>query len=228
MIMDIVKNVREILAKIKDLELQYNRKIYLVGATKTRTPEQINIAIENGLKIVGENKPQEFRDKYEFISKNAEQHFIGHLQSNKIKYVVGKAKIIHSCDSFSLAEEISRFAVKNEVVQELLIEVNISGEADKHGFSPKELYVVAPLLKKLNNLRFKGVMTVLPNVNEQELTPYCEKMQEIYHRLNDEIFDGDFEFLSMGMSGDYLTAIKHGANMIRLGRAIFGERDYTK
>jgi len=223
--MEIVSNLKAVLKQIEGLEARYGRKIYLVGATKTRTAEEINLAVANGLKIVGENKPQEFRDKHLLINPDAEQHFIGHLQANKVKYVVGKASLIHSCDSLSLAEEISRRAKALNVVQDVLIEVNISAEENKHGFAPSSLSDTVDKLKSIDNLCFRGVMTVLPNVSSDLLPPYCKKMQEIFSSLKGA-FGEQFDLLSMGMSNDYLVALEYGANMIRLGRAIFGERDY--
>lgn len=209
---------------VREVEQQTGRKIYVCGATKTRSVDEINQAIAYGLSIVGENRAQEFRDKHEFISKKAEQHFIGHLQSNKIKYVVGKAKLIHSCDSVELATEISHYAKKLDITQDVLIEINISGEEDKHGFLPEQVFGAIEQLKTLENIRFRGVMTVLPHLPEVNLIPYCERMKQFYDILKADFFGDNFIYLSMGMSEDYKIAVKCGANMIRLGRAIFGER----
>lgn len=213
---------------VREVERQTGRKIYVCGATKTRNVDEINQAIAYGLTIVGENRAQEFRDKHELISKTAEQHFIGHLQSNKIKYVVGKATLIHSCDSVEIATEISNYAKKLGITQDLLIEINISGEEDKHGFLPEQVFSAVEQLKNLENLRFRGVMTVLPHLPEANLVPYCERMKQFFDSLKENYFKDDFIYLSMGMSEDYKIAVKCGANMIRLGRAIFGERTTAK
>lgn len=219
---DVLKNLKEISNQIAKLEEQFTRKIYLVGATKTRTVEEINFAVENGLEIVGENKPQEFRDKLPYISPLAKKHFIGHLQSNKLKYVVGKADLIHSCDSLITAEGINVLAQKQGVVQDVLIEIKISDEEHKHGFLIEEIFDVVDKLKSLKNIRFMGLMTVLP-IEKTLVVGCCKKMKEAFIKMQ-SIFGEDFIYLSMGMSEDYVTAIENGANMIRLGRAIFGER----
>lgn len=216
----IEKNLAEINEYLLDVEKATGRHIHLVGATKTRTAEEINFAVDCGLKIVGENRAQEFRDKLPLVSDLAEKHFIGHLQANKIKYVVGKASLIHSCDSVELAREVSLYASRLGVVQDMLIEVNIAGEESKHGFLKDELLSSVSLLKSLSNVRFRGLMTVLPH--DLRAKSCAEAMKRLYDRLNGEL--ANFDILSMGMSEDYKIAIRHGGNMIRLGRAIFGER----
>ena len=225
---DIEKNVKEILAYISEEEKRLGRRISLVGATKTRTPDEINDAVKAGLEAVGENRPQELRDKLPLISPEAEIHFIGHLQKNKVKYVVGKASLIHSCDSLDLAEAISAYAKERGITQDMLIEVNISKEPDKHGFSAGGIFAAAEKLKKLDNVRFRGLMTVLPHVETTLLPPYCIKMKELFDKLKADVFGEDFNVLSMGMSEDFKTAINYGSNMVRIGRGIFGERDYGK
>ena len=224
-IAEISENVKRINAYIKECEEKTGRKIFLVGATKTRTIAEINAGIEAGLSIVGENRPQEFRDKFSLISPLAEKHFIGHLQANKVKYVVGKASLIHSCDSLETARAISAYAKKTGIVQDVLIEINIAGEADKHGFAPEGLNSASESLKTIDNLRFRGLMTVLPHIEKSLLPPYLKKMKNLFDALKESVFGEEFEYLSMGMSEDYEISIEYGANMIRLGRAIFGERE---
>ena len=208
----------------KRIEDNTGKRLYIVGATKTRTAEEINLAVSLGLEIVGENRAQEFRDKMPLVTDSAKKHFIGHLQQNKIKYVVGKAELIHSCDSVALASEVDRLARRLGVVQDVLIEVNVSGEADKHGFDFNVLWGAIDELNALENVRFRGLMTVLPHTNEREVAVCCEKMRELFDKLKEQCFGEQFEFLSMGMTEDYETAVSHGANMIRVGRGIFGER----
>ena len=201
-------------------------KITLVGASKTMSAEDINRAVELGLKVVAENKVQEFREKTELISKKAEQHFIGHLQTNKVKYLVGKVSLIQSVDSIRLTEEIDKTALKRGVVQNILIEVNVGGELSKSGFdfSNAEENVLA-IANGYKNVCVKGLMAMLPHSEDENLiAALCQKMRALYDRLNDKGLN--FEYLSIGMSNDYKIAVKNGSNMIRLGRTIFGERNY--
>ncbi len=216
--------ISSILNTLKGYENTTGEHIDLIAATKTRSVEEINKAIDCGIKIVGENRAQEFRDKFPLIDKRAEQHFIGHLQSNKIKYVVGKASLIHSCNSVQLAREVSAHAKKLGIIQDMLIEVNIAEEDAKHGFLPSEVLSAVEELKNIENVRFTGLMCVLPHIPQENLPPYCKKMRELYLKLKKEVFGQQFKHLSMGMSEDYRIAIENGANMVRLGRVIFGER----
>lgn len=220
---DITKNVKDVLQKVHRLSESCGREIFVVGATKTRTAEEINVAIAAGLEMVGENRAQEFRDKLPDISPHAQKHFIGPLQQNKIKYVVGRADLIHSCDSLALAQAIDAFARRLGTVQDVLLEVNIGGEQSKHGFTSDELTACISELTRLENVRLRGLMTVLPMADEDTVSRLCVKMKELFDSLSQELGE-DFIYLSMGMSEDYALAISCGANMVRLGRAIFGER----
>lgn len=198
--------------------------ITLVGATKTMDVDTINLAIKNGLKVVAENTVQEFNAKNQFIE-GAEQHFIGHLQTNKVKYLVGKVKLIHSVDKLKLAEEISKFAVKRDCVQEILLEVNIGGELSKSGFTPEEILTQCKIVALLPNIKVVGLMAMLPNTSDATLQKnLCLQMREIFDTLKKEGLP--FKHLSVGMSGDYKIAIKNGSNMIRVGSLIFGKRNY--
>ncbi len=200
-------------------------KITLVGASKTMTVEAINLAISLGLKVVAENKVQEFREKTNFIDKSARQHFIGHLQTNKVKYLVGKVEVIHSVDSLKLAEEISKQAKKLGVIQEILLEVNIGGEQSKSGVKFENVLSFAKDISKLENVKLSGLMAMLPNSQDEDyLASLCKKMRHVYDQLIHLGFD--FRYLSVGMSGDYKIAIRNGSNTIRLGSAIFGNRNY--
>lgn len=198
--------------------------ITVVGASKTMSVEVINEAIKLGLKVVAENKVQEFNQKHDFIV-GADQHFIGHLQTNKVKYLVGKVKLIHSVDSIHLAEAINARAEQIGTIQDVLLEVNVANEQTKSGFNYDEIEQVANELSSLDNLQVKGLMAMLPNTDdEQLLSLLCQKMRALFDKLKASGFD--FEYLSVGMSQDYKIAIKNGSNMIRLGRTIFGERNY--
>lgn len=197
--------------------------VYLVGATKMVDVDVINKAIEYGLKMVGENKVQEFRDKHLSIV-GAEQHFIGHLQTNKVKYLVGAVSLIHSVDSVKLGAEIDKVAKKKNLIQDVLIEVNIGGELSKSGFSLGDAYSnVLNIAKEFSSVRVVGLMAMLPPSDDKEyLAGLCKKMRDLFDELKKAGLP--FKYLSMGMSNDYLIAIKNGSNMIRLGRTIFGQR----
>lgn len=201
-------------------------QITLVGATKTIDYTTINQAINYGLKVVAENKVQEFREKTDFIV-GASQHFIGHLQTNKVKYLVGKVDLIHSVDTIKLATEISKQANKLNVVQKVLLEVNIGGEQTKSGFTPEEIESALVEISTLENLKVQGLMTMLPPSNDQVyLAQLFRKMRAIYDGLKEKGYN--LTYLSMGMSNDYKLAIQNGSNMIRIGSGIFGPRNYLK
>ena len=216
------ENLSKVLSIISDGN-NLGEKITLVGATKTQSIETINQAISYGLKVVGENRVQEFNQKNELVV-GASQHFIGHLQTNKVKYLVGKVDLIHSVDSVNLATAIDQMAKKRQVTQNVLLEVNVSGEASKSGFALNEIEnAVETISLTLDSVTLKGLMTMFPlDAKECEIKVYCKAMRSLFDRLKKKYTS--FEFLSMGMSNDYQIAIKNGSNMIRLGRTIFGER----
>ncbi len=194
-----------------------------VAATKTRTPEEINRAITAGIRDVGENRAQEFRDKYDAI-KGARRHFIGHIQLNKLKYLVGKVDLYHSIDRDELAEALSALSLRRGVTSELLIQINIGNEENKGGYPLDGAEDAYRRIQLLPALRVRGLMAMLPASGEEGALAeeLCEKMRACYDALRAK--DGNINFLSMGMSGDWRLCIAHGANMIRLGTAIFGER----
>lgn len=217
-------NIEKVLSEIKNGN-NLGEDITLVGATKTMDVDTINSAISFGLKVVAENRVQEFNQKHELIL-GAEQHFIGHLQTNKVKYLVGKVALIHSVDSIHLAQEINRCAFNKGVTQNVLIEINVGGELSKSGFDfDNAEESIKEIVDKCPNVKVTGLMAMFPRFSkEQVITSLCLKMRALYDKLKGQGFD--FKHLSMGMSEDYLTAIKNGSNMIRLGRTIFGERNY--
>lgn len=220
----IEQNVKNILEQISGGN-NLGEKITLVGASKTMSADVINRAIQAGLKVVAENKVQEFREKTQLI-KGASQHFIGHLQTNKIKYLVGKVDLIHSVDSVHLARAIDLECQKKQVTQDVLIEINVSGEQTKSGFLFEQVQQgIEEITKSCKNVRVKGLMTMLPHTDDNKLlTELFEKTRALYDKL--KTVYSDFTYLSMGMSADYKIAIKHGSNMIRLGSSIFGQRNY--
>ena len=202
----------------------FGEKVTLVGAIKTVDADTVNLAVKNGLKVVAENKAQEFRDKADKII-GATHHFIGHLQTNKIKYVVGKVELIHSVDSIHLAEEINDFAIKKGLTQNILAEINIGGELSKSGFNLENAIESIKALDKLSNVKVVGLMAMLPKADDNEyLLSLVKKMRNLYDGF---IKDGyPFYALSVGMSADYQIAIAGGSNMIRVGSQIFGKRNY--
>lgn len=217
----IKQNLEKILSEIREGN-NLGEPVTLVGATKTIDVDAINYAVSLGLKTVAENKAQEFRDKFESV-KGADYQFIGHLQSNKVKYVVGKASVIQSVDCFEIAQVIGKEAEKRNVVQDILAEINVGGELSKSGFNPDNAIECVKKLSSINNIRTVGLMAMLPKSDDEGLlSALTEKMRYIYDLLKKEGLP--FRHLSVGMSEDYKVAIKHGSNMIRIGSAIFGKR----
>lgn len=202
--------------------------ITLLAATKTVDVEVINHAVESGVKVIGENRVQEFLSKYENYAP-VERHFIGHLQTNKVKDIVGKVSLIHSVDSYRLAEEISKQSVKNNTVSDILIEVNIGSEQSKSGFDAAETYDAVSKIAELEGVRVKGLMAIPPVCeNSDQNRRYFEKMKKLFIDIDGKKIDNSsMEILSMGMSDDYQTAIIEGANLVRLGTALFGRRNYN-
>ncbi|MBE5756497.1 MAG: YggS family pyridoxal phosphate-dependent enzyme [Clostridiales bacterium] len=215
-------NLQTIFNLIKDGN-NLGEPITLVAATKTVPVDVINRSIELGVKVVGDNKVQEFNEKSPFI-KNASFHFIGHLQKNKVKYLVGKVDLIHSVDSISLAEEIDRISDKKGVCTNILLEVNIGKEESKSGFSEDELIPAFNEIQKLKSVNVLGLMAMLPKTDDLELKKnLCLQMRSLYDTINEK---HKLTYLSLGMSEDYLVAIQNGSNMIRLGSSIYGKRNY--
>ncbi len=217
----IEENVKSLLKEIAGGNA-CGEKVTLVAATKTRTAEEIQRAIDAGISDVGENRVQEFREKHGKFS-GAREHFIGRLQLNKVKYLVGKVALIQSVDRYELAEEIAKRAESLHTVQEILLEVNAGGEETKGGFAPEESMEAFRKIKELAGLRPVGFMAMLPATEDEKLlSPLCDRMRSLFDAAKKE--DTHVRYLSMGMSGDWRLCLGHGANMIRLGTAIFGKR----
>lgn len=197
--------------------------ITIMAVTKTISPEAVNVAIENGITLLGENRVQEYldkADKYQLSKKNI--HFIGHLQTNKVKYIIDKVSMIESVSSIKLAEEIHSRASAQKIIMPILLEVNISEEETKSGFFINEINQALERIFSLQNVSVQGLMCI-PAKTKAEY--YFEKMNSLFQEIKQVSFpNGSMKYLSMGMSGDYEEAIVHGANIIRLGSAIFGER----
>lgn len=217
------ENLEKVFLDIKNGN-NLGEKITLVGATKTISPEIINQAVELGLDYVAENKVNEFREKHDKIV-NAKQHFIGHLQTNKVKYIVGKVDLIHSVDSLHLANAISNECIKKGLSQDILIQINIGQEEQKSGLSPDTAIKEIQEISKLQNINIRGLMAMLPLTDDALLQKeLCIKMRELFDKL--KALGYNMDYLSVGMSADYKIAIQNGSNMIRLGSTIFGKRNY--
>ena len=206
------------------------RDITLVGASKMNDPAACREAIAAGIDALGENRVQEMTEKLkENAYDGAPLHFIGHLQRNKVKQVVGKVALIQSVGSKELLDEIEKVAARLELVQDVLLEVNIGGEEAKSGFPPEELAQAAAYARTLAHIRVRGLMTIPPvAVEKGGNIPYFEKVYRLFVDISREMYDNKWEYVSMGMSDDYADAVRCGANMVRVGPAIFGARHYTK
>ena len=204
--------------------------ITLVGASKMNDAATCQEAIAAGIDALGENRVQEMTAKLaEDAYRGAPLHFIGHLQRNKVKQVVGKAALIQSIGSPELLAEVDRQAEKLGIVQDILLEVNIGGEEAKSGFAPDAVEQAAAQAKTLAHVRVRGLMTIPPaDATREENMAYFEKVRALYVDISRKMYDNGLEYLSMGMIGDFADAIRAGANMVRVGSAIFGARDYSK
>lgn len=204
--------------------------IIMLAATKTVPVEVINHAIKSGVKYIGENRVQEFLSKKEQLLPDAHRHFIGHLQTNKVKDIVGEVEMIESVHSLKLAAEINRLCENLGKTMDILLEVNIGNEESKSGFSAEELEENLLKISKLPFIKVKGLMTIPPICdNNEKSMQYFEKMSKLFIDIRAKIKDNiDMVYLSMGMSGDFEEAIRSGANIVRIGTSLFGQRDYSK
>ncbi|MGF7185042.1 hypothetical protein GGQ84_001128 [Desulfitispora alkaliphila] len=230
MMTDLKKNIELVRDKIKKAALKANRNpdhIKLISVTKTRTDQEIKNVIKAGLNQLGENRAQEVQEKFDLISNlGADIHFIGHLQSNKVKYILDKVKLIHSLDRMSLAETLIKEAEKRNITVDVLVQVNVAEESSKFGLKSDQ---VVPFLKEVassKHLQVKGLMTMAPFETEPERTrPVFKELRELSEEISHLNFKNvEMKFLSMGMSNDYEIAVEEGANMVRVGTSIFGER----
>lgn len=202
----------------------------LIAVTKTYGVDVINEAIDNGVTDIGENRVQEIMEKYDFV-KPVSWHLIGHLQKNKVKYIIDKVELIHSVDSLDLAKEINRQAQKHNKIQKILLEVNVSGEESKFGILPSECEgLCRDIAEGFPNVKVEGLMTVAPFTDDQGL---LKQVFDGLKGLSDQIAQKNIPGismaqLSMGMTNDYRLAISCGSTMVRVGTGIFGKRDYTK
>ncbi|CDD09619.1 alanine racemase domain protein [Clostridium sp. CAG:349] len=223
----VIENYKNAMSRLETALEESGRSIkdvLVIGASKTMPLERILFVRDNtDVKIFGENRVQELLEKY---TPDVRWHFIGQLQTNKVKYIVDKVELIHSVDRLSLLQEIDRQAKKHGKVQDILIEVNIGGEEKKGGVAPEEVIDFAKEVDKYPSVRLKGLMSVLPNVEKDALNAFYLQLSKLYDTLKQTRLDNaDIRYLSAGMSNDYDVAVKYGANIVRLGRALFGERE---
>ena len=221
-------NGREEIAKnIKAINGVIAGRATLLAATKTVPPELINFAADCGVKVIGENRVNELLEKYDRIDRERlSVHFIGALQTNKVKYIIDKVDMIHSVDRLTLAEEIDRRAREKGIVMDVLVEVNVAGEANKSGVAPEEAEEFCRKIGGFPNLRLRGLMSVPPKCdNGEENIKYFCKMRKIFVDISAQNIDNSIiDTLSLGMSGDYAQAVDCGSTLVRVGSAIFGKR----
>ncbi|MDE6775253.1 MAG: YggS family pyridoxal phosphate-dependent enzyme [Ruminococcus sp.] len=230
---DIGENLRIITANIKESYDKYRSdggKVEIMAVTKTVPPEVVNWVFDFGLDLLGENRVQEYLSKKDSYLKDSGSgslpriHFIGHLQTNKVKYIIDDVDMIQSVDSLKLASEINRLAAAHNKIMDILCEVNIGGEESKSGVSPDSLIPLVEQLAQLENIRVRGLMTIPP---PSESDVFLGRMEELFHKVKDaHIERTEIEHLSMGMTHDYVDAVKHGSTIVRIGTGIFGKRNY--
>ena len=223
------KTVKENVTKACEQAGRSEQEVTLLAVSKTKPVDMLMDVYRAGARDFGENKVQELVDKIPQMPSDVRWHMIGHLQRNKVRQVVGKAALIQSIGSEALLREVEKEAARQQLVQDILLEVNIGGEEAKSGFAPEETEAAAVLARELPHVRVRGLMTIPPveTVPHGNLV-YFEKMHRLYVDINGKIYDNKLEYISMGMSGDFADAIRAGSNMVRVGTAIFGARDYTK
>lgn len=229
----ITENLEQVKKNIRDACLAAGRdpgEVTLIAVSKTKPTELLQEAYDAGARDFGENKVQEIMDKYPQLPADIRWHMIGHLQRNKVKYIVGKVELIHSVDTYRLAEEINIQAKKQNVIVPILVEVNIAHEESKFGISAEDAILLVEEISKLENIRIKGLMTIAPYVeNPEDNRLYFRKIKQLSVDITNKNIDNVFmEILSMGMTGDYMVAIEEGATMVRVGTGIFGERNYKQ
>lgn len=229
---EIRDNIESVFRNIKDICVRTGKNpdgITVIAVTKTVSADRINYAVGCGIRNIGENKVQEIMAKYENIEENVKWHLIGHLQTNKVKYIIDKVELIHSVDSIGLAEEISKRALKAGLVKNILVQINVAREESKFGIGYDETDSFVRRLSELPGIRVKGLMTIAPYCEDVELVrPVFRQLKEKYDSLAKAgIANVEMKYLSMGMTNDYKVAIEEGSNMVRIGTGIFGARNYN-
>ena len=229
----VAENLAQVRKNINESCNKINRdpnEVTLIAVSKTKPVEMLKEAYDAGARVFGENKVQEIVDKYDQMPSDVKWHMIGHLQRNKVKYIVDKVYLIHSVDSLRLAEEISREAVKKQVEVNILIEVNVAQEESKFGTTTEETEKLVRDISFLPGVHIKGLMTIAPFVEDpEENRIYFRKLRQLAVDIGNKNIDNiSMNILSMGMTGDYMVATQEGATIVRVGTGIFGERDYSK
>jgi len=226
---DVKSNVEQVRKRIAEAAVKSGRKpedIHIVAVTKTKGIEVIRKAVEEGIYDLGENKVQELLEKYDNIDSRCRWHLIGHLQTNKVKYIIDKVSLIHSLDSLELAKEIQKRAEKADRVMDVLVQVNVAGEESKFGISPSEVRDFLLSVRKYKNLKVRGLMTIAPYAeNPEDIRWVFRDLNKIFIDIKSENIDNIYmDYLSMGMSNDFEIAVEEGSNMVRIGTSIFGKR----
>ena len=231
---EVAQNVQKIAQDVREAALQAGRdpsEVQVMAVTKTVDPVLVNAAIGAGITLLGENKAQELCAKYDSYHKDGVQiHFIGHLQTNKVRQIVDKVSMVKSVDSIKLAREIDRHCAAIGKVMDVLLEVNIGREENKTGIFPELLPALLEEAGKLEHIRVRGLMTIPPVCEtEEEVLQYFSQMRQLFIDIKQKKYDNiSMEILSMGMSADYLAAVRCGSNIVRIGTAMFGQRNYKR
>ena len=226
------ENLESVEARIQAACDRAGRKrdeVTLIAVSKTKPVSMLQEAYDLGVRIFGENKVQEIRDKYEALPKDIEWHMIGHLQTNKVKYIVDKVKLIHSVDSLKLAETIEKEAEKHNCTADILLEVNVAEEESKFGLKSEEVLPLYDEIRQYSHINVRGLMTIAPFVdNPEKNRTIFSDLRKLYVDIKEKNIDnGTVSILSMGMTNDYEVAIEEGATMVRIGTGIFGARNYN-
>lgn len=231
---EVAQNVQKIAQDVREAALQAGRdpsEVQVMAVTKTVDPVLVNAAIGAGITLLGENKAQELCAKYDSYHKDGVQiHFIGHLQTNKVRQIVDKVSMVESVDSIKLAREIDRHCAAIGKVMDVLLEVNIGREENKTGIFPELLPALLEEAGKLEHIRVRGLMTIPPMCEtEEEVLQYFSQMRQLFIDIKQKKYDNiSMAILSMGMSADYLAAVRCGSNIVRIGTAMFGQRNYKR
>lgn len=229
---NITDNLAEVEKKIQaacDRAGRDRSQVTLIAVSKTKPVSDIREAMDYGIKVFGENKVQELRDKTTEITEDLHWHMIGHLQNNKVKYLPGMVDMIHSVDNLKLAQEIEKQAAKHDLVMDILCEVNMAGEDTKFGLAPDDCIPFIESIKDFEHINIRGLMTIAPYTEDPESNrQYFKGLRELLNKANGmKLTRNPMDTLSMGMTGDYEVAIEEGATLVRVGTGIFGERNYA-
>lgn len=228
-VLENLKVIRDRVAAAAEKSGRKAEDVRIMAVTKTVAPDLVNVAINNGINLIGENRVQEYLDKRDSYVQGTETHFIGHLQTNKVKYIIDKVSMIQSVDSVKLAKEISKNAVKNNLTMDVLVEINIGDEDSKSGIEADGAEALIREIAELEAVRVKGIMSIPPICKKKEQSlNYFSRLRQIFVDISAKNIDNVYmEYLSMGMSQDYEAAIEMGANIVRIGSALFGQRQYN-